>query len=162
MTASDLAHIITHYINQKGDTISPKKLQKLLYYVEAWNLVYFKKPLIDEDFQAWVHGPVLPSIYHQLKEYKWNNIKVVVDEEDTPDELVQSIIKKNHLSEDTLSLIYSVLDKYGSLNSLQLELLTHSESPWLNARKGIPPHQNCNNVISKKEMKEFYRSKLAA
>ena len=100
MLASDLAHIITHYINQKGDNISPKKLQKLLYYVEAWNLVYFKNALIDEDFEAWVHGPVLPSIYHQLKEFKWNDIKVVVDEEDTPDELVQSIIKKNSLSED--------------------------------------------------------------
>ena len=61
MKASDIAHIVTYYVNQKGDTISPKKLQKLLFYVEAWNLVHLKIPLIEEDFEAWVHGPVLPS-----------------------------------------------------------------------------------------------------
>lgn len=156
MITSDLAHIVTHYLNEKGDTVSPKKLQKLLYYVEAWNLVHLNDPLLFEDFQAWVHGPVLPSLYHELKEHKFNDLRVVADEFDTPNDLIVSIIKKNKITSDQLDLIHTVLDKYGSLNSLQLELLTHSEKPWVEAREGIPPHEPCKNIIHKAKMKEYY------
>lgn len=158
MITSDLAQIVTHYINEKGDTVSPKKLQKLLYYVEAWNLVHLTDPLLIEDFQAWVHGPVLPSLYHELKEFKFNDLRVIAEEFDTPSQLILSIIEKNKLSQEQLDLIYTVLDKYGSLNSLQLELLTHSEKPWIEAREGYPPHVSCKNIITKEKMKEFYSS----
>ena len=161
MKASDIAHIVTYYVNQKGDTISPKKLQKLLFYVEAWNLVHLKIPLIEEDFEAWVHGPVLPSLYHELKQFGFNDLKVVADEFDTPDNLVNQIIKTNKISEDQLDLIYSVLDKYGSMTSFQLELLSHNETPWIEARKGIPPHLPCNNIIPKDKIMAFYSSLIA-
>jgi uncharacterized phage-associated protein len=160
MTPWDLGHIITHYVNKTGDTVSHKKLQKLLYYVEAWNLVHLDKPLIDEDFQAWVHGPVLPSLYHRLKEFGFDNIKVINDEKDTVDEEIEAIIEKNNLSEDQLELIYSVLNRYARLSSLELEILTHNEAPWLEARRGLPPHEPCKNIIEKSRMKEFYSSML--
>lgn len=161
MIATDLAHIVTHYINQKGDTISHKKLQKLLYYVEAWNLVHLSDPLMEEDFEAWVHGPVLPSLYHELKQFGFNDLKVVADEFDKPDDLVNKIIRENELTSEQLELIYLVLDKYGSMNSLQLELLTHNENPWVEAREGVPPHQSCNNIIPKSKIKDFYSSLIA-
>ena len=161
MIAKDIAHIVTHLVNQKGDTISPKKLQKLLYYVEAWNLVHLTKPLIEEDFEAWVHGPVLPSLYHELKQFGFNDLKVVADEFDTPDDLVSAIIDKNNVTEEQLELIYSVLDKYGSMTSFQLELLSHNETPWIEAREGVPPHQPCNNIIPKPKMRAFYSSLIA-
>lgn len=156
MTAYDLAHIITHNINERGVTVSPKKLQKLLYYVEAWNLVYLSEPLIDEDFEAWVHGPVLPSLYHKLKDYGFNNIHVVNDDLDTVDEKIERIIKENKLTDDQLDIIDSVLNKYGSLSAFELEMLTHNEDPWKYARGGVAPHQRCNNVISKEHMCEYY------
>lgn len=155
MKAYELAHLVTHYINKKGDTISPKKLQKLLYYLEAWYLVNFEgRSLIDEDFEAWIHGPVVPEVYHKLKHAGFNNIKVIDDEEDTADDQVSSI--KNQLSEDEIGLIYAVLDKYGGLSSLELELLTHNEKPWLEARDGLAPHEASNNKISKESMKNYY------
>jgi uncharacterized phage-associated protein len=156
MKTSDLAHVVTHYINEKGDTVSPKKLQKLLYYVEAWNLVHLSDPLLFEDFQAWVHGPVLPSLYHELKEYKFNDLKVVAEEFDSPSQLILKIIENNKITHEKLDLIYAVLDRYGSLNSLQLEMLSHSERPWLEAREGFPPHVSCKNIIPKEKMKEYY------
>jgi uncharacterized phage-associated protein len=158
MISSDIAHIVTHYVNQKGDTVSHKKLQKLIYYVEAWNLVHLADPLIEEDFEAWVHGPVLPSLYHELKQFGYNDLNVVADESDTPDKLVEEIIAKNKITGDQLDLIYSVLNKYGSMNSFQLELLSHNEAPWIEAREGVPPHQPCNNIIPKPKMKAFYSS----
>ncbi len=162
MTALHLAHIVTHLVNQKGDTVSHKKLQKLLYYVESWNMVHLGNPMIDEDFQAWVHGPVLPSLYHELKGYGFNDLKVVADENDTPDELINNIIAENKITEDQLALIDSVLQKYATLNSFQLELLTHSEAPWIEARGACPPHQSCTNTISKERMKEFYSTLMAS
>lgn len=156
MTPSKIAHIVTFFVNQKGDTVSPKKLQKLLYYVEAWHLVHFDSPIIDEEFQAWVHGPVLPTLYHELKAHGYNDLEVVAEENDTIDEEIQKIIAEASISEDQLDLIHSVLGKYARLNSLQLELLTHSEAPWIEARNGCPPHEPCKNIISKERMKNFY------
>jgi uncharacterized phage-associated protein len=156
MNSWDLGHIITNYVNQKGDTISHKKLQKLLYYVEAWHLVNFDNPILNEDFQAWVHGPVVPELYHKLKEFGFNDLKVVNDEFETVDEEINSIIAKNKISDETIEFVYSVLDRYGSLTSFELELLSHSEAPWLEARQDYPPHEPCTNIISKDTMKAFY------
>jgi uncharacterized phage-associated protein len=156
MNSWDLGHIITNYVNQKGDTISHKKLQKLLYYVEAWHLVNFDNPILNEDFQAWVHGPVVPELYHKLKEFGFNDLKVVNDEFETVDGKINSIILKNKISDETIEFVYSVLDRYGSLTSFELELLSHSEAPWLEARQDYPPHKPCTNIISKDRMKAFY------
>lgn len=156
MKAWELGHIITHYVNQKGDSVSHKKLQKLLYYVDAWHLVNFNYPIVDEDFEAWVHGPVIPSLYQQLKEFGFNDLKVINEEYDTVDEEIHAIIIENNLSEDQVDFINSVLNKYGGLSSFDLELLSHSEAPWIEARNGYEPHQSCKVVIPKQRMHEFY------
>jgi uncharacterized phage-associated protein len=156
MKAWELGHIITHYVNQKGDSVSHKKLQKLLYYVDAWHLVNFNYPIVDEDFEAWVHGPVIPSLYQQLKEFGFNDLKVINEEYDTVDEEIHAIITENNLSEDQVDFINSVLNKYGGLSSFDLELLSHSEVPWIEARNGYEPHQSCKVVIPKQRMLEFY------
>jgi len=158
MNSWDLGHIVTHYVNQKGDTVSHKKLQKLLYYVEAWHLVNFKTPILEENFEAWVHGPVVPELYHKLKEFGFNNLQVINDEFDTVDEEIQAIIERSAISSEQIELIESILSRYGSLTSFELELLSHNEAPWVEARQNIPPHVPCNNVISKVRMLEFYSS----
>lgn len=162
MKTAALGHIITDYINSKGESVSPKKLQKLIYYVEAWHLVYFDKTLIDENFEAWVHGPVVPELYQYLKQFGYDNIEIIDDELDSAKERINKVAKENNLTDDQMELIYSVLNRYGSLTSFELEMLTHSEQPWIEARQGIPPHERCTNIISKEEMKAFYSSQLAA
>ncbi len=161
MNQMDLAHIITHYVNEKGDSVSPKKLQKLLYYVEAWNMVHIGEPLINEEFEAWVHGPVLPSVYRQLKGFGFNNLQVINEEEDSAAKEIQGIIEKNKLSDDQLGVIYSVLNKYGGLSAFELEMLSHNEAPWVEARGGVPPHMSCKEIIPKPRMRAFYSSLIA-
>lgn len=158
MNSWDLAHIITHFVNQKGDSVSHKKLQKLLYYVEAWHLVNFDDEILDENFEAWVHGPVIPELYQKLKEFGYNNLRVINEEYDTIDDEISAIIEKNNLTRVQLDLIEGVLNRYGSLTSFELELLSHSEAPWIEARNNIPPHKVCKNIILKSRMKEFYSS----
>ena len=68
------------------ESISPKKLQKLVYYSYAWSIallndspenIQFK--LFESDVEAWVHGPVVPELYRKYKDFGWQEIPQVKD-----------------------------------------------------------------------------------
>jgi uncharacterized phage-associated protein len=59
-----------------GDNITHLKLQKLMYFAQAWYLANINKVLFDEDMQAWAHGPVTPSIWHKYKENRWGSLSL--------------------------------------------------------------------------------------
>lgn len=127
------------------ESMTPKKLQKLTYYAEAWHQALLDKPLIhDESFQAWVHGPVAPSLYHKYKKYGWTPIPT---KECTLD-----------FNKESLSILESVWETYGNQDGNSLEALTHAEAPWINARIGLEPDENSNVVISSEDMKKYYKS----
>lgn len=154
MKAINVAHFIIANQDHYGDLITNKKLQKLLYYTEAWGLVHLDG-IIDEDFEAWVHGPVIPSIYHNYSKYGYSPIK----NDDIKDYKASSIIENfKKENRDIYDLINIVLKKYGTLTSLELELLSHSEKPWVLARKKLKPFENGgkDNIINKSIMREFY------
>jgi len=50
-----------------GKPVDPMKLQKLIYFAHGWHLGLIRHPLVDELFEAWEYGPVVPSIYHEFK-----------------------------------------------------------------------------------------------
>ncbi len=128
------------------DSMTPKKLQKLTYYAEAWHQALLEDCLIkDESFQAWVHGPVAPKLYREYRDYGWNPIPK--KEETAMD-----------FSEQSLSILESVWETYGDQDGNSLEALTHSELPWRNARVGLAPNENSNVVISIDDMKNYYKS----
>jgi len=120
------------------------KLQKLLFYAQAWHLALKEKELFEENFQAWVHGPVLLTQYHRFKEFKWKQIDVDLEKPDLDPELTQ--------------FLNEIIDIFGSETAVALELMTHRERPWLEARRGILPHEPCNNYISKQTMADYYKT----
>jgi len=140
-----------------GDPITNKKLQKLLYYIEAWALVYVNS-MIKEDFQAWVHGPVIPSVYREYKQFGYQQISIHYDCGESSIDRCNSLKKSINLQEDQWSLITSVLNQYGSMSSFQLERLSHSEKPWIDARGIAEPLESCSTVIDKKSMKTYFSS----
>ena len=128
-----------------GDPVSNLKLQKLLYYAQAWHLALYDAPLFKDRIEAWVHGPAVPPVYGTYKQWSWQAIQ---DEPATPD-LAPPVI--DHLKE--------VMDVYGELSAYQLEKLTHQEDPWRNARKGLPPDELSHNVIQNEDMRDYYRAR---
>ncbi len=48
-----------------GRTLSTVKLQKLVYYSQAWHLVWEDRPLFPERIEAWANGPVVPDLYRE-------------------------------------------------------------------------------------------------
>ncbi|MDT2255436.1 DUF4065 domain-containing protein [Paenibacillus larvae] len=51
-----------------------QKLQKLCYYAYSFYLAIYEKKLFDDNFEAWVHGPVNPQLYTEYREYGWQEI----------------------------------------------------------------------------------------
>ena len=138
----ELAKYIVCKMAERGENINHLKLQKLLYYVQVWHLVYSDEPLIDEDFEAWLHGPVLRSVWNYYRTFS-----IMLD-------TLPCKEYKLKLTKEQEEIIADVLDEYGSKSGYYLECLTHEESPWQEARR-----QGENTKISKEAIKEFY-SKL--
>jgi uncharacterized phage-associated protein len=135
------------------------KLQKLLYYIQSWHLVMFDKPLFEEDFKAWVHGPVLTSVWTDLKDHSKLNAEVSIK----PQFRAATIARvEKRLRKEQIELIDDVLEEYGTKSGYHLECLTHSEDPWKDARGDLPPDAKSSTKISKTAMRKFYAARLAA
>jgi len=126
------------------ESMSHKKLQKLCFYAKAWYLALYNINIINEPFEAWVHGAVQPDLYQKYKIYGFSYIPQVLDTSGIPEEF--------------LSFARDIYDSYGELDGDELEKLNHSEAPWINARHGLKPWQNSNEIISEDDMKAYYRS----
>ena len=127
------------------DSMTHKKLQKLCYYAQAWYCaLYDGAPLFEDEIQAWVHGPVITSLYPVYADYKWNEIPKVEFDASAFDSKV-------------LDILDAVYNTYGGFSGDQLENLTHSEKPWMEARGALKPWEPCTTPISCRTMREFYR-----
>lgn len=136
--------------NQKDHKgLTNKKLQKLLYYSQAWSLVLRNKKLFKEDIEAWVHGPAVPAVYFKYKDFGYKDIKEKID---------TNVLSLINAQED--EILDSVWEVYGKYDADYLELLSHSEKPWQEARNGTPQYKASSKVISPKTMKEFYGQKI--
>lgn len=150
--------ILANYILQKYGPMSHLKLQKLLYYTEAYHLAYFKQSLIEDEFEAWVHGPVCRKIYDNLKGVSRLYSDISFSENDvdySPEEVI-----KNTLTSIQKTHIDSILGNLSEWTDQELEDTTHNEQPWLSARKGYYPSQKCEEIIDKDLMLEYYRKEL--
>ncbi|MBI5345580.1 MAG: DUF4065 domain-containing protein [Chlamydiae bacterium] len=74
-TVLDLARYFVHLGEKSKRPLTNKKLQKLLYYAQAWSLVLRKKPIFDEPIEAWPHGPVVSKVYHHYKKFGFETIQ---------------------------------------------------------------------------------------
>lgn len=146
--AEQIADYILWFCNENEIPVSNKKLQKLLYYSQAWNLVFQKRPLFKEKLEAWVHGPTVARVYGKFKEFGFEKINIKVD----------GSIQKT-LSKSDLDVLNEVLAVYGKFDADYLEALTHSEQPWLEARAGLEAWDSSNNAINLETMERYYRQK---
>lgn len=146
-TAAAVADYLLVKARDRGEPLSNLKLQKLLYYAQAWHLALHDRALFSDDFQAWVHGPVLPSQYHRFKAAAWMPIAEPVAEPSLPRRVT--------------AFLDEILDIFGTETAIALEMMTHRERPWIEARRGIPADQSSCAIISKVTMRDFYRAMQA-
>lgn len=131
------------------ESMTHKRLQKLCYYAFAWDFAVRNGNLIkDCEFEAWVHGPVNRPLYNMLKGSRLKEL--------TPTDIK---VSTNHISDpDDIDFLESVWATYGEYGANSLEIMTHRELPWKNARTGCDAFDSCQNVISTDDMKKYYSS----
>ena len=147
---------------KEGMTVTPLKLQKILYYVQAWMMVFFDEQLLfDEQPQAWVNGPVYPSVYARFKytgRYDMLQKNDFIDA-GTLTEAITLYVEKLGLTEKQQNVLNKLLLIYGAKSQDQLVFMTHCELPWSKARADLEPFENSENVISFKDMYAFYKER---
>jgi uncharacterized phage-associated protein len=136
------AYVLREQAPKDGGSLTTWKLQKLVYYAQAWSTVWDDKVLFEEPFQAWANGPVCPPLYDLHK----GMFKI--------SSLTQG--NADALTKTERETVDAVLKHYGPKTAQYLSLLTHQEAPWANARKGLEPGVRGNNIITPEAMAEYY------
>lgn len=143
-TAKDVAAYI---LKKQGSmtTMTTWKLQKLLYYCQAWSLVWDEKRLFPDKIKAWENGPVVPSVYVLHK--GMFKIKASDLTDGNP----------SNLSAEQRETCDAILKFYGPKPGQWLSDLTHAERPWQDARQKAGPN-NPSPEITLASLAEYYGS----
>ncbi|MBN1961621.1 MAG: DUF4065 domain-containing protein [Deltaproteobacteria bacterium] len=136
-------HDIAAYILQNQGAMSTMKLQRLMYYLQAWHITLRGKPLYQEKILAWAFGPIVYELFkehHRLfmvSQWPLGDAKKVV--------------------ENDADFIMAVLSYYGKYNSEKLSEIINSEEPWQQARKAFMIASDSEQIITHEAMQAFYR-----
>ena len=115
--------VASYFLNRHGGMTSGK-LQCLVYYAQAWHLVWDEEPLFEEEIQAWEANVRCPVLYRALgKRFKVTK-------------LPQGRVKK--LKNNEKDTIDAILNGYGKLTGHQLSDKIHVEDPWVKSRPRYP------------------------
>lgn len=138
---------VAAYILKRRSPMTAMKLQKLVYYCQAWSLVWDDAPIFPERIEAWANGPVVRELYEAHR----GMFRVRDVPHGDPDKL----------DKDQRETADAVLKFYGDKPSQWLSDLTHQEAPWRDARRGFASGEYCDREITTAAMAEYYGS-LAA
>jgi uncharacterized phage-associated protein len=136
--------LLTCAAENVGELMSNMKLQKMLYYEQGFHLAYFDTPLFDDEIEAWMYGPVVPSVYEKYKSNGRNGIEPSNDIDFSFDD------PKEH------ALFNEVYKVYGAYSASGLMNMTHDEMPW----KSTPTGEG--HIIEKEKMRSFFKTRLKA
>jgi len=119
-SVATIANRIIQFAQDKGISLTPLQLMKLVYMSHGWSLGILNQPLFPEQVEAWRYGPVIPSLYHKTKTYGSGPIT----------ELLRAPLS-DQMDDQTDNLLKAVVDNYAMLSGPALSNLTHREgSPW--------------------------------
>lgn len=153
LNINDVCDYLINRFSESNESLSNLKLQKLLYYIQAWYLAFYNKPLFNSKFQAWIHGPVSRDIYNRFSS---KNLYSSITSDDIKDSDFINRLDSNHIKH-----INVVLESYGGLADYQLEEMSHQEEPWLSAREGYRPSQRCEVTIEEEIMTKYYKMRIS-
>ena len=153
----DICRYVINYSNDKEYGISNLKLQKVLYFIQAYFLAFTdeKEPCFEEKIEAWDFGPVVPVAYHEYKQYGSNDIPKVkeVFEINFTDIFKSRIVPFDDsiIFDNDKEIINAVVDKFADYSATTLVKITHNQLPWINAyRKGK------NSEITIDSIRDYY------
>lgn len=122
--------------NKEREGITNLKLQKMLYFAQAYYLSKIGKPFFSDDIEAWAYGPAVSDVY---RKYKSRGSNPIICEED-----------KSSLSDEDKKILKKIWGTFGGYSASKLVDITHAHTPWKEANKST------SKIISHKAIKEYY------
>lgn len=126
--------------------INPEKLQRLVFYAQALSFAIHKKPLFNEDFEAWVYGPMSPELYYEYRKYRNKDIP-------------KQDIKVSEKSFDNI-IIKAIWKMYGEYDHVYLQRKVVRELPFKVIRSKYDFWESSNETIPKDLINEYYSRKF--
>ena len=158
--AIDIARYVIYYCHQNSYSISNLKLQKLLYFIQAYFLIEKDEECFTDDIEAWDFGPVIPNVYHEYKMYGSTNIpnQKIYEELDIDTKTGKVDFVKKEINYDTICyadtcLINSLLNRFGDCSSTYLTQVTINQKPWISAYV-----KNEHKIISTDSIKNYFKN----
>lgn len=124
-------------------TISPLRLQKLLYYSQGWSLALLDRFLFADPIEAWQFGPVVPAVYQQ---FAGRSSGLALGDFAPPSSGLDPIVTR---------LLDAVWREYAQFTPGQLVTMTHSEAPWREAWES-----GMRSRITHEAMAKFFRGEM--
>ena len=153
----DVSRHVINYSNEKYYGVSNLKLQKLLYFIQAYFLLTKKEVCFNEKIEAWDLGPVVPVAYREFKQFGSSNIPSItyVIEKDYDNIWNSKVIPFYDVvvSDNDKKLMNAVVDKFSEYSASDLVRLTHRQKPWIDAY--VPKG---NNEITIDSIKEYFNA----
>lgn len=134
------------YLLGECEDITPLALQKALYYIQGFYSAFYNDFIFSEDCEAWAHGPVYRNIYFRYRDYRFNPVSPCEE------------FDKSMLTVQEKSIFDSIASYLCCYSGKVLERFTHNETPWINARKGLPAGAPSDRIISQESIYEYFYS----
>lgn len=133
----DRAMAAAQTINALSRVFGEMQAQKLVYYAQAWSLVWDGRPLFSNRIEAWQMGPVVPSLRHALH-------------------VIQQAPPAGVFTASEEATLDAVTGYYGAMGGSALGELTHREGPWREVWGDRPRDAQCSDPIPLDAMRRFY------
>ena len=153
-------HIANYFLDKaeaESIPMTPLKLIKLVYIAYGWHIALTNKSLFSEEIQAWQHGPVITSLYHEFKHFEKSPI--TCRSEDIDFDTWEKIIPRINTEDDATNFtLDKVWKSYRRFRAWDLRNKTHEKgSPWdlvyKKGKKGIS--------LKDDDIKSHYRKRIS-
>lgn len=132
---------VAAYLLREHGSQGSMKLQKLVYYCQAYSLAWTGQKMFPEPIEAWKHGPVIREL--------WQQHKGTFDIE--PGSISGD---PDSLTENDVIVAEAIWKSLGGFTGWELRRRTHSEAPWMDAFDEQAPYHE--EVITHDAMQRFY------
>ncbi|MBD5585607.1 MAG: DUF4065 domain-containing protein [Clostridia bacterium] len=155
--ALTIARYIVNYSNKIDDVwLSNLKLQKLLYFCQAYFLLDKGLPCFRDTIEAWDFGPVVPAVYHEFKRFGAGWIPPVKQYYHKPDpkkpfDFVTMDFDETSIDKKTRKLVEDVVDNFKDYNNVALTTLAHGQEPWKRAFSS-----SMGNTITNESLVDYF------
>ena len=129
-TSRHIANYMLERAEEEDRALTHMKLQKLVYMAYGWALAVLDQKLFNEPVEAWDHGPVVPSLYHEFKKFRQSPITGKAMEFDL-EELAASYPQVDKNDERLNLVLDRVWETYKPYSAMSLRNMTHKPgTPW--------------------------------